>query len=104
MRQLTYLAVLAGCLLGTLPLELLLRVRVYARWRRLLAAAAEFFDLHGTARLRTPVELSAELAGDVIAMGPNAFHQPTPPNGPVADHLDATLRIFRPITPTAGGE
>lgn len=38
MRQLTYLAVLAGCLLGTLPLELVLRVRVYARWRRLVAA------------------------------------------------------------------
>ncbi|HEY0169029.1 MAG TPA: lycopene cyclase domain-containing protein [Jatrophihabitans sp.] len=38
MRQLSYLAVLAGCLLGTLPLELVLRVRVYARWRRLLAA------------------------------------------------------------------
>jgi lycopene cyclase domain-containing protein len=31
-----YLAVLAGCLVGTLPLELLLHVRVYARWRRLL--------------------------------------------------------------------
>jgi lycopene cyclase domain-containing protein len=40
MRQLSYLAVLAACLLGTLPLELLLRVRVYARWRRLLAALA----------------------------------------------------------------
>lgn len=40
MRQLSYLAVLAGCLLGTLPLELLLRVRVYTRWRRLLAALA----------------------------------------------------------------
>lgn len=38
MRQLSYLAVLAACLLGTLPLELVLRVRVYARWRRLLAA------------------------------------------------------------------
>lgn len=32
----TYLLVLLGCLLGTLPLELVLRVRVYARWRRLL--------------------------------------------------------------------
>ena len=32
-----YLAILAGCVLGTLPLELLLHVRVYARWRRLLA-------------------------------------------------------------------
>jgi len=40
MRQLTYLALLAGCLLGTLPLELVLRVGVYARWRRLLAALA----------------------------------------------------------------
>ncbi|MBV9821355.1 MAG: lycopene cyclase domain-containing protein [Actinobacteria bacterium] len=38
MRQLTYLALLAGCLLGTLPLELVLGVRVYARWRRLVAA------------------------------------------------------------------
>ena len=31
-----YLAVLAGCLLGTLPLELVLRTRVYARPLRLL--------------------------------------------------------------------
>lgn len=31
-----YLAVMAGCLVITLPLELLLRARVYARWRRLL--------------------------------------------------------------------
>ncbi|MEO6502239.1 MAG: lycopene cyclase domain-containing protein [Jatrophihabitantaceae bacterium] len=38
MRQLSYAAVLAACVLGTLPLELVLRVRVYARWRRLLAA------------------------------------------------------------------
>lgn len=34
----TYLALLVGCLLVTLPLELVLRVRVYARWRRLLSA------------------------------------------------------------------
>jgi lycopene cyclase domain-containing protein len=38
MRQLSYLAVLAACLFCTLPLELVLRVRVYARWRRLAAA------------------------------------------------------------------
>ncbi|MGI8761169.1 MAG: lycopene cyclase domain-containing protein [Jatrophihabitantaceae bacterium] len=37
MRHLSYLAILAACLLGTLPLELLLGTRVYARWRRLLA-------------------------------------------------------------------
>jgi lycopene cyclase domain-containing protein len=32
----TYLLVLAGCALGTLPLELVLGVRVYRQWRRLL--------------------------------------------------------------------
>ncbi len=30
-----YLAILGACLIGTLPLELVLGVRVYARWRRL---------------------------------------------------------------------
>ena len=35
-RLMLYLAVMAGCLVVTLPLELLLRARVYARWRRLL--------------------------------------------------------------------
>jgi lycopene cyclase domain-containing protein len=35
-RHLTYVAVLAACLLGTAPLEVLLRTRVYARPRRLL--------------------------------------------------------------------
>ena len=29
---------LVGCLVVTAPLELVLRVRVYARWRRLLLA------------------------------------------------------------------
>jgi lycopene cyclase domain-containing protein len=37
-RHLTYMAVLAGCLAGTAPLEFLLRTGVYRRWRRLLAA------------------------------------------------------------------
>lgn len=41
----TYLAVLAGCLLGTLPLELFLQTRVYARWRRWLLALAPGFVL-----------------------------------------------------------
>lgn len=31
-----YLAVMAACLVVTLPLELVLRARVYARWHRLL--------------------------------------------------------------------
>jgi lycopene cyclase domain-containing protein len=38
MGHLTYLGLLAGCLVVTAPLELVLRVRVYARWRRLLLA------------------------------------------------------------------
>jgi lycopene cyclase domain-containing protein len=38
MRHLTYLGLLAGCLVVTAPLELVLGVRVYARWRRLLVA------------------------------------------------------------------
>ena len=38
MRHLTYLALLAGCLVGTAPLEIVLRTRVYSRWRRLVLA------------------------------------------------------------------
>jgi lycopene cyclase domain-containing protein len=34
-RQLSYLAVLVGCLAATLPLEWLLGTRVLAQWRRL---------------------------------------------------------------------
>jgi lycopene cyclase domain-containing protein len=36
LRHLTYLAVLAGCLVGALWLEPVLRVGVLRRWRRLL--------------------------------------------------------------------
>lgn len=36
MRHLVYLAILAACLLGTLPLEFVLGTRVYTRWRRLV--------------------------------------------------------------------
>lgn len=36
----TYVLVLAGCLLGTLPLELVLHVGVYRQWRRLLLTLA----------------------------------------------------------------
>ncbi len=35
MRHLLYLALLAACLIGTAPLELVLHTHVYARWRRL---------------------------------------------------------------------
>jgi lycopene cyclase domain-containing protein len=38
MSHLLYLALLAGCLLGTAVVEVRLGTRVYARWRRLLLA------------------------------------------------------------------
>jgi lycopene cyclase domain-containing protein len=44
-RQLTYLGLLAGCLVVTAPLELVLGVRVYARWLRLLVALVPEFVL-----------------------------------------------------------
>ena len=40
MRHLAYLAMLVFCLLGTLPLEVWLGVRVYRQWRRLLLTLA----------------------------------------------------------------
>jgi lycopene cyclase domain-containing protein len=43
--RLTYLAVLAGCLLVTLPLELWLHTRVYARPARWLGAVGPVFVL-----------------------------------------------------------
>jgi lycopene cyclase domain-containing protein len=36
LSHVTYVALLAACLLATLPLELYLRVRVYARWVQLV--------------------------------------------------------------------
>jgi len=39
-RHLAYLGMLAFCLLGTLPLELWLGVRVYRQWRRLALTLA----------------------------------------------------------------
>lgn len=38
MTHLLYLVLLVGCLLGTAPLEFLLRTQVYSRWRRLALA------------------------------------------------------------------
>jgi lycopene cyclase domain-containing protein len=38
MTHLRYLALLAACAVGTLPLEFSLHTRVYARWRRLAVA------------------------------------------------------------------
>lgn len=56
MRHLTYLGLLAGCLLGTAPLEIWLGTRVYARPRRWLLSVLPTFvlftgwDLYAIAR------------------------------------------------------
>jgi lycopene cyclase domain-containing protein len=47
-RHLLYLGLLAACLVGTLPLELVLRTRVYARWRRLSATLVPIVLVFGT--------------------------------------------------------
>jgi lycopene cyclase domain-containing protein len=47
MRHLTYCALLLACLIGTAPLEFLLRTGVYRRWRRLLAAITPGLVLGG---------------------------------------------------------
>jgi lycopene cyclase domain-containing protein len=46
-RHLVYLGLLATCLVGTAPLELLLHVQVYARWRRLVGAVLPVLVLFG---------------------------------------------------------
>ena len=47
-RQLLYVGLLAACLIGTAPLELLLHTRVYARWRRLLMTLLPIVLVFGT--------------------------------------------------------
>jgi lycopene cyclase domain-containing protein len=55
-RHWLYLALLVGCLVGTAPLELVLRTGVYRRWRRLLltvlpvAPLFVLWDLLGVAK------------------------------------------------------
>jgi lycopene cyclase domain-containing protein len=44
-KQLAYLLVLAFCLVGTAPLEVVLKTRVYARWRRLLLTLLPVFTV-----------------------------------------------------------
>ena len=56
MRHLSYVAMLAFCLLGTAPLELFLHVQVYRRWRRLALTVVPVlvvfvvWDLYAVAR------------------------------------------------------
>lgn len=47
MRHWVYLAILATCLIGTLPLEFVLHTHVYARWRRLALTLLPVLVLFG---------------------------------------------------------
>jgi lycopene cyclase domain-containing protein len=46
-RHLLYVGLLAACVIGTLPLEFVLHTRVYARWRRLVAAVVPVVIVFG---------------------------------------------------------
>ena len=99
MGHLTYLGLLAGCLVVTAPLELVLRVRVYARWRRLLVAVLPVLDLRlrlgwGTTdpsarHVIIVVRIAEQLQGiivdavsDIVTLGPDDI-QPVPEVGEV---------------------
>lgn len=47
MREWTYVAILAACVVGTLPLEFVLHTRVYARWPRLIASLVPVVVIFG---------------------------------------------------------
>ena len=83
----TYLLVLGGCLLGTLPLELLLGVRVYRQWRRLLLTL-------------TPV-LAVFLTWDVLAIRAGDWgYDPRQTVGIDLGHLPLEEVLFFLVIPT----
>lgn len=68
-----------------------------AKSEQLVAAAAEFFDLIDTRVVKYRVSVDESLAADLIAMGPNAFHQPPSHIEASAVNIDVTVQSFRPI-------
>lgn len=66
---------------------------------QLAVAAAEFFEPLSLGGLVRRHQVDAELAADLIAMGPNAFHQvPRDPSGG-AIVVAVNIQIFRPLPP-----
>lgn len=61
---------------------------------RLLTSTREFFTPVGSARYREPLQLSAALATDLIAMGPNAHHGEVTVEHDCEDVLDVTVHAF----------
>lgn len=74
LRHLAYVGMLVFCLLGTLPLELVIGTRVYARWRRLLLTLAPVvvvfvvWDLYAIARDQWHFD-SAQMLGVTLPGG-----------------------------------
>lgn len=64
---------------------------------RLAAAAAEFFDLIDTRVVKYRVEADQQLATDLIAMGPNAFHDLPEQVSASTVGIDVTVQSFRPL-------
>ncbi|MDR1710853.1 MAG: methyltransferase domain-containing protein [Propionibacteriaceae bacterium] len=52
------------------------------------------FRITDSQTVRYPVALDAELASDVIAMGPNAFHPTSHPAASIEDHVDITVHML----------
>lgn len=73
MRHLSYVAVLAACIIGTLPLEIVLRARVYRRPLRLLITLLPvllvfvIWDLYAISRAHW--DFDAELVTGVVFPG-----------------------------------
>ncbi len=61
------------------------------------AAAAEFFDLIDTRVVKYRLPVSEELARDLIAMGPNAFHQVPTSVAASTITVDVTVQVFQPL-------
>jgi 23S rRNA (guanine745-N1)-methyltransferase len=68
-----------------------------AKAEQLAAAAAEFFDLLDTRVVKYRVPVDEALATDLIAMGPNAFHQVPKTVTASVISVDVTVQSFRPI-------
>lgn len=68
-----------------------------AKASQLAAAAAEFFDLVDTRVVKYRVPVDAQQATDLIAMGPNAFHQQPKDVTASVISIDVTVQSWRPI-------
>ncbi|MDN5570604.1 MAG: methyltransferase domain-containing protein [Propionibacteriaceae bacterium] len=62
---------------------------------RLLRTASGLFEPVGRQSVRTPLAASAELVGDLIAMGPNAFHTAPADVVGLETELAVTVWLFR---------